>query len=554
MRRRGLHSDGFAAPVVAGAATSDEAGRRSAAPAGSAAAVHEARYFGSAKLISAITLASRILGLGRDMLCAYVFGAGEVMAAFTIGFQVPNLFRRLFGEGALSASSIPVLSDRLHHGGREGLDELSGKIMGVLLAVLVAVAVIGEAVTLGFGPMFVSTPRGVLTLGLTALMLPYVIPVCASAILGGIQNIFGQFAVPASNPIVLNVFQIAAMVLAGRLYARGDVRQAYLLGSSVVVSGFFQLAWQWLNTRRCGLRLRLSLDTRDESLRLIARTMIPMTLGLSVVQINALLDSFIAYWFVTSHEGGPAVLGYAQRLYQFPLGVFAIALATALFPVMARQAAQGDRTQLSRTLARGLRQALFEGLPCTVGLILIREPLTQALFERGAFRAGDTFRVAATLATFAAGIWAFGVNQIVVRAFYALKDQMTPLKIAAWMVAGNLALNMILVFRLEEPGIGLATTICAVVQDVLLLRAIAKRLPHLAWGEVLGSAARTAIATALMAAGVLGTACLLRDWSPYAHHSLIRLAVLTGSGAATFLLAAWFTRCRELREVLRRGT
>lgn len=514
---------------------------------------HETRFVSSAKVISAITLVSRILGLARDMLCAYVFGAGEVMAAFTIGFQIPNLFRRLFGEGALSASSIPVLSDQLHHGGREALDALAGKLMGVLLVVLVGVAIVGELIACGLGPMLVKTPRGWLTLGLTIVMLPYVVPICASAILGGIQNILGQFAVPAANPIVLNLFQIAAMLVAGWRYAHHEHVQAYILATSVVISGVFQLGWQWLNTRKCGLNLRLSLDTRDEALRVIARTMIPMTIGLSVVQINALLDSFIAYWFVTSHSGGPAVLGYAQRLYQFPLGVFAVSLATALFPAMARNAAEGDMHRLSNTLSRGLRLVMFEGLPCTVGLILIREPLTQALFERGAFKVGDTFRVAATLATFAAGIWAFGVNQIAVRAFYAVKDQMTPLRIAAWMVAANLGLNMVLVFRLEEPGIGLATTICAVIQDVLLLTALAKRLPHIAWREIFGSVARTAIATTLMAAGVLAVGYALSNWPAYAHHALIRLAALTTAGALAFLIGAWITRCRELREVLHRG-
>ncbi len=512
----------------------------------------EARFVGSAKIISAITLASRILGLGRDMLCAYVFGTSEAMSAFTIGFQVPNLFRRLFGEGALSASSIPVLTDKLHHGGVKAVDDLSGKLMGVLLTVLTAIAIVGEVSLFLVAPHFIETTRGQLTLALTAVMLPYMVPVCASAILGGIQNIFGQFAVPAANSIVLNVFEIAAMLVAGRLYAGNHVTQAYWLSGSVLVSGVVQLLWQWLSAQRCGLRLRPSLDTRDESLRRIARTMVPMTIGLSVVQINALLDNVIAYAFV-AYTGAPAVLGYAQRLYQFPLGVFAIALATALFPAMARDASEGDMGKLGRTLARGMRLVLFEGLPCTIGLILIREPLTQALFERGAFRPEATARVSATLVTFALGIWAFGLNQIVVRAFYALKDQKTPLKIAAWMVAANLALNLVLVGPLEEPGIGLATTICAVMQDVLLLRALARRLPHLAWGEVFASAARTSLATALMAVAVVGAGAVLHHWPAYAHHSLMRLTCLTTAGAAGYLLAVWVLRCPELHEALRRN-
>ncbi len=521
-----------------------------------------AGFLRSAKVISALTLGSRVLGLVRDMLFAYVFGAKEVMSAFQIGFQVPNLFRRLFGEGALSASSIPVLSEQLRHGGTEAVDRLGGKLMALLLLVLTVLVVVGELAVLALWPLLSHTANDIpiragltqnqLTLALTAVMLPYMIFICASAILGGIQNIFGQFAVPAANPILLNVFEIAAMIAGVWLFAHDLVPQAYLLGVTVVFTGIVQLSWQWTSVRKVGLRLPLRIDTKDPAFRLIARTMVPMTIGLSVVQINTLLDGLIAYRFVTSHPGGPAVLGYAQRLYQFPLGVFAIALATAIFPAMSRAAAGNDMAGLSQTLARGLRIVVFEGLPCTIGLILIREPLVEALFQRGMFTATATARVAATLATFAAGVWAFGINQIAVRAFYAMKDQMTPLRIAAWMVAGNLVLNLLLVGPLEEPGIGLATTICAVIQDVWLLRGLVRRLPGLAWREVVGSAGRTAVATALMALSVMAVQHVAPAWPLYARSAAVRVAVLTTTGAAAFALAAWVVRCQELREIIRR--
>ncbi len=507
----------------------------------------------SARIISALTLVSRILGLGRDMLFAYVFGAGWVMSAFTVGFQVPNLFRRLFGEGALSASSIPVLTDQLHRGGREAVDRLSGRVMGLLLVVLVALTLVGELVVLALWPLVEPTDRNLLTLSLTAVMLPYMVFICASAILGGIQNIFGQFAVPAANPILLNVFEIVAMLVTVRVFARNNlVPQAYVLGIVVLFTGVVQLTWQWTALRRTGLRLPLTIDTHDECVRTIARTMVPMTIGLSAIQINAFLDSLIAYAFVTSHVGGPAVLGYAQRLYQFPLGVFAIALATAIFPAMTRHAAVNDLPGLSNTLARGLRIVMFEGLPCTVGLILIREPLVQVLFQRGQFSAVDTVRVANTVITFAAGIWAFGANQIAVRAYYAIKDPMTPLRIAGGMVAANLALNLILVFPLEEPGIGLATTICAVIQDGLLIWFLSKRLPHIPWREILASTGRSAAATVVMALAVLSVNRLLSDWQAYAHSSLLKVAFLTLTGLLAFLAGARLVRCPELDEVLHR--
>lgn len=510
------------------------------------------RFVGSARLIAALTLASRILGLVRDMMCSFVFGASEVMSAFTIGFQIPNLFRRLFGEGALSASSIPVLSERLHHDGPKAVDRVAGNLMGWLLVLLAVLVVIGELVVFALWPLLVNTERDVLTFRLTAVLLPFTIAICGAAILGGIQNVFGQFAVPAANPVVLNLFMIAALVAARPLFSTDKTPAIYLLAGAVVVSGVFQFAWQWASARRCGLKLRLRLDAHDPSVRQIAWTMLPMTFGLGVVQINTLMDNLIAYGLVRSHEGGPAVLFYAQRLYQFPLGVFAIALATAIFPALSRHAAAGDREGMARTLAHGLRVVLFESLPCTVGLILVRRPLIETFLQRGAFSVEDTSRVSVTLAAYAAGIWAFSVNQVAVRAFYAMKDPHTPMRVATWMLGLNLALNLSLVFVLEEAGLALSTTICAIVQTVWLTRNLVRRFGHLDWAGVMRSVGRTGIATGVMAAAVLGSEMLLRHLLGGAVRPWAVLATMTTAGAAGYVGAAWALRCDELREVLHR--
>jgi len=358
--------------------------------------------------------------------------------------------------------------------------------------------------------------------------------------------------VPAANSIVLNLFMIAALTGGAWWFADQPTTQVYWVAAAVVAAGVFQLGWQWTSTRGCGLRLRPTWDMRDESLRAIGRTMIPMTLGLGVVQLNTLLDGLIAYGLVRSHEGGPAVLFYAQRLYQFPLGVFATAVATAIFPALSRHAAAGEITELTRTVTRGVRVVLFEGFPCMVGLILIRGPLIETILEHGAFGPDDTARVAATLVAYALGIWAFGLNQIVVRAFYAIKDPTTPLRIAAWMVGLNLALNLILVFPLEEVGLALSTTVCAALQTLWLLARLGRRLGELDRRAIWASALRTGLATGLMAGAVLGLDAALADSAAFGS-SLVRLASLVGAGAAAYLLAAWLVRCRELAEVVRRG-
>jgi len=513
----------------------------------------------SARTISVLTLASRVLGLLRDVVCGYVFGVSGVWSAFTIAFQVPNLFRRLFGEGALSAASIPVLTETLTRQGRGAVDVLAGRLVGLLLAVLVGVCLAGEVVVAGLYWWYRCDGDSAFTLALTALMLPYLILICAVAVLGGVQNVFGRFALPAAMSIVLNVFMIAAALTARWLVPENLRAGVVLLAAVVMVAGIAQVTCQWIGTRRCGLRLRPGLNVSDPAIRRIAVTMLPMIAGLGAVQINALLDALIAWWFVFEPIGpagrpervGPAILYFAQRLYQFPLGVFAIALATAIFPALARHAAQKDLPGLSHTLSRGIRIATFEALPCLVGLILIREPLVTTLFKRGQFAEWPeaTDRVALTLCMYALGIWAYAINQLIVRAFYAVGDARTPVKISVANVALNLVLNLVLVQTLlRESGLALATSICAVIQVKVLVIWFHRRVGGLPWLEITTSVARSVAAAAVMGAVVLALdRYAVRDLVP-----LTRLFLLVGVGALSYVACAWLFKCGELREMLRR--
>lgn len=501
----------------------------------------------SARLISALTLLSRVLGLFRDMAMAAAFGITPVKSAFDVAFQIPNLFRRLFGEGALSAASIPVLSETLSRQGREPMDALAGKLLAALLVLLTVLCVAGEAVVAGLYFYYGGESDSGFMLALTALMLPYLVFICMAALVGGVQNVMGRFASAASAPVILNVFMIGATLAAPRV-VEGLKPQIVLVSAVVVVSGVFQAAWQWWAAHRCGLRLPLRLEPRDPALRRIGITMLPMIAGLATVQLNTFADSLISWWFVED-RAGPAILANAQRLYQFPLGVFATALATAIFPALSRHAAENDQAGMSATLARGLRVASFEGVPCMVGLILVREPLVETLFNYGRFAESPDAvgRVSAALLMYGLGIWAFGVNQIVVRAFYARGDSTTPLRISVRNVFLNLVLNLLLVqTALRESGLALATTICAVLQVVLLLRACARATP-LAWREIGGSVARTLVATAMMAAAVLLAGAALGDAGPK-----LRLVAMVGAGVVGFLPAAWLLRCAELREAVKR--
>lgn len=506
------------------------------------------RILRSARLISVLTLASRVLGLARDMACSWAFGAGPIFSAFTIAFQIPNLFRRLFGEGALTAASVPVLTERLTREGKESLDDLAGRLIGLLVFILGGICLVGDLVLMGLIWRFGYDYNSALILHLTIITLPFAILICITALLGSVQNVLGLFGPPAAVSIILNVFMIGGAIVGDRL---DDGAGVTVLAVAVVLSGFVQAAWLWsILRRKCGLRLRLHVDWRDQHVRHIALTMLPMIAGLGAVQLSALLDSLLAYWFVPGGSG-PAILAYAQRLYQFPLGVFAIALATAIFPALSRHAAAGDIEGLGRDLSRGLCVVSFEGLPCAIGLILVREPLIDVLFNRGEFaRSGEdaAARVAFAVFMYALGIWAFGANQLVVRAYYALGDVKTPLKVSLVQVVVNFSINLFLVQTfLREGGLALASSITASLQVAVLLYLLQRKTGALDWRYIASHLASIVAAVAMMGLAVWAVDTFgvadLRD--------MLRLPVLIGIGGVSYVAAAWVVRCKELRELIR---
>ena len=493
------------------------------------------------------------------MACSYAFGVSGAMSAFTVAFQVPNLFRRLFGEGALSAAAIPVLSEKLEREDVASVDALAGRLVAMLLVALAVLCIVLEGAIAGIYWCTAARGGDTLVWTLTALMLPYMVLICGTAILGGIQNVFGGFAVPAALPIVLNIFNITAALTARRWFGDHLERGVVLLSASVMVAGMVQFVLQWFATRRRGLKLKLKLDTRDPAIRRNGLTMLPMLAGLAAVQLNTLADSVIAYVFVEEQIGdaasaervGSAVLYFGQRLYQFPLGVFSAALATAIFPTLSRYAAVGDKPALGHTLSRAVGLATFEGVPCMVGLILVREPLVEVLFKRGEFAAwGDAVdRVSFAVAMYAVGIWAASLNQIVVRAFYSVQDVRTPLRISMFNVVLNVTLNLILVNTfMKEAGMAFATSFCATLQIIWLMVNFHRRQGHLEWRAISIGMVKVLIAAALMAGAIL-----LIDKQLLTHAAAsTKLLTLVPVGAAIYLAATWMLKCEELRHLLRR--
>ncbi|MEZ6191954.1 MAG: murein biosynthesis integral membrane protein MurJ [Phycisphaerales bacterium] len=486
------------------------------------------RFVGHALLVAVLTFASRVSGMLRDAVLLASFGRGPVASAFIIGFTVPNLFRRLFGEGALSAAFIPAYAE-LTRNDPALARRFASLCIAALLIVTGGITLLGELVLWFMHARSGWTDDTLLALRLTMLMLPYMPLICLVALIGGALQVRGRFGPAASAPIFLNVVMIAAVFWATRSHpADGttdeQLRSAIVFVSlSVVLAGAIQLVWQ------LAALFRMESPTLDFSGTSVAFkkmlwVMGPMVLGLAVFQVNAAMDSLIA-WGLAPKEGGPEMLSLfgrqwaypiddsgqvvalagAQRLYQFPLGVFGIALATAIFPALAHAAADrsdSGRAGFRETLHHGLRLSFFIGLPASVGLILVRVPLTRVMFEHGKFELEDSLRVATILAGYASAVWAYSMTHIITRAFYAVGDSKTPLRVSMTMVFFNFALNLILIWPLGAAGLAWSTAISAACQVLILLLLIRKHVDRPVDASVLKGWLRTVLLSSAMTAAL----------------------------------------------------
>lgn len=500
------------------------------------------------RVIAVLTFASRLLGLAREIVFGYFFGTGAVLSAFRLAFVIPNLSRRLFGEGALSSSLIPILSESVVRDGDERARRLAGAVLGWLAVFLGGFIIVAELVL-----AVVRAMRPELALDLIAILMPYMLLICVAAVAGGVLNIRSHFVVPAAAPLVLNLAIIIAAAL-GAWAGRDEVSLMRWVCMAVIISGALQMVAQLAALKRLRFRPIFSLSREDPNLRRVLSMMGPMVFGLSAVQFSVLTDYLIAYVVVRDPAGepvGPAILGYAQYLYQLPLGVIGISLATAVFPVMSGCAARRDHEGLSHVVIKGLRTTLFIGLPASVGLIFVARPLVAVLFERGDFDAADTRRVAAALVCYAVGMGAYFANHVLIRTFYALKDTRTPVRIAAWMVGLNIVIGATLVFTpLQERGLALATSITAIGQTVALTAVLRRRLPGLGGAELTAALGRTLIATAVM--GMSLAALTLPDFAArwLGHRAAVELAALLAAGVGVYALSARLLHMSELNECL----
>lgn len=504
-------------------------------------------------------MGSRVLGLVRDSLTAAVFGTSALASAFFTAFQLPNLFRRLLGEGALTAALVPTLHRELEARQRAGAFALVNEVASWLLVVsggLVALAMI----FFGFDAWLVAAGRAggadVATLTrwqlgaeLAVVLFPYLIFVCLAAALSAALQTLGRFLEPALSPVWLNLAMIA--LLGGAVWLHPELKETQMraLCAGVLLGGFLQMAVPAWALMREGWRPRFTL-TRSAAMRGVVALMGPTVLGSAVYLINMTVARFIG---LSLNDSAVSVLNFAQRLMELPIGVFAVAVTTVVFPQIARLAAQGDFNALGDVYRQGMRLILAVNIPAALGLAVLGEPVIRLLFQRGEFAAADTRAMAPVLAVCAAGLPFFAFVNLVLRAFYAEKDTVTPVRAAVLSFAVNIVLSVALMGKFSTTGLAAAGTVAIVAQAWYLQTRLARRRPALALAHLGGDLAKIAAASLTMGVAVaVGWWAWRRAFEPSRASDLGGLAVLIVAGISVYTAMAWTLRIggrEELAEV-----
>lgn len=490
-------------------------------------------------IVSVLTVVSRFLGLARDQLSAAIFGTTLWQDAFVTAFSLPNLFRRLLGEGALTAAFIPRLQQELHERDRAAAFALLSNVATWLLVVAGGLVAAAMLVLTQSRRLPVADPSWHLVADLSVILFPYLVFVCVAAILGATLQVLGRFTEPALSPIWLNVAMILSLAVAGLHFARTDQERIYWLCAGVLVGGCLQMAVPAVALMRTGWRPRWDFRLTP-AVRGIGVLMAPALFGVAIYQINIYVSRLIAF---SLERSSATVLFFANRLMELPIGVFAIAVSTVVYPLIAHHAAQKRYVEMARDYHQGLRLILVLNVPAAAGLALLSEPIVRLLFEHGRFTATDTMLMAPLLALFAVGMPFFSAVSLTTRAFFAMKDTSTPVKAAALSFVVNLGLTLALKDRWGAPGLAVASTTAIIVQTLVLQRALAQRLPAMEFGELWRSLGKIAIGTLIMSAVVGGAWRIMQLKSP-ATAAIDAVAVfgLIPLGAAVYAIAMWRLR------------
>jgi putative peptidoglycan lipid II flippase len=509
---------------------------------------HEAgRIAQAVGVLSSVTALSRILGFLRDAITAAYFGAGGAMDAFLVAFRLPNMLRNLFAEGSLTVAFVPVFVETLEREGRDRADRLGHitfTVLGAVLLIVSAAGVLGapllvQAMAWGF---LAEPAKFELTVHLTRVVFPYIGLIGLTALAGGMLNALGDFASPALAPVVLNIAIIAAVVGLSRFLSPPVRSAAY----GVILGGICQLALQWRALRQRGFRFRLDLRWRDPALRRILYLLGPRVFGVAVYQVNIFVSTLLATWLP---NGSVSYLYYAERLFQLPLGIFAVSAGTAALPSLSRLAARNDMEGLRDTLSETLRMTAFLVIPAAIGLWVLAHPILRVLLQRGSFNSAMADATARALAFYALALVPVAGVKVVAPAYYALNDMKTPVWAAFWALLVDIAASLALMGPMKHVGLAFASSISNGFNLVYLLWHLRGRVGGLPLAGLGTPLLRMAAGAAAM-----GTAVALSSaWVPWGGGRWMAstaLGALVVIGFSTYLAVCHWIGLRDPSRLL----
>lgn len=506
-------------------------------------------------IVSGMTLISRILGFVRDMVLAQVFGTKAATDAFFVAFKIPNFMRRLFAEGAFSQSFVPVLSETKASGVESEIKDLVDHVSGSLGLMLLLVTVIGIVIApfliMIFAPGFTlaqGEERAVLASDMLRITFPYLLFISLTALAGGILNTFGRFAVPAFTPVFLNLCMIAAAIWLSPRMDEPVMALAWGVFAAGITQLLFQLPFLW----QIGMVPRPRFSRHHPGVKKILKLMLPAIFGSSVAQINLLLDTVIASFLVA---GSVSWLYFSDRLVEFPLGIFGIALATVILPNLSSRHAEQSPHLFSMTLDWAMRWALLVGVPATVGLFMLSGPMISTLFQYGEFDVEAMHMTSLSLQAYSLGLMGFILVKVLVPGFFARQDTRTPVRIGIIAMVANMFLNILFVVPMvmsgsaaPHVGLALATSCSAMVNAGLLFRTLRKQDVYQAMSGWPALFLQIFLASVAMVALLVWATADAQQWSAWgAAERAWNLSLLVAAGAVVYLLVVLLTGARPWR-------
>lgn len=503
----------------------------------------------AAGLVGAATMISRITGLARDTVIAALFGASWMTDAFWVAYRIPNLLRRLLGEGALTVAVVPVFTEYLEKKTKEDALDLAYNVFTALSAILVVLCILGiifsPAIVTVIGPGFVNQPdQFALAVFLNRLMFPYLFFICLVALCMGILNAFRHFAAPALSPIMLN----AAMILCAFFLRDFFAQPITALAIGVVIGGFLQLAMQWPALRKFGVQFRFRINWHHPGIRQIGLLFIPAVFSGAVNTLNVFVGTILA---TLQPAGSVTYLFYADRIVELPLGVFAIAVGTVTLPSFSKHAALGHFEDLKSSISFSMRMTLFLIIPAMAALMVLSLPIISVLFQRGAFDAQAAILTGQALFCYSLGLWAFSISRIFISSFYSLQDSKWPMRAAVITFAFNLTASLILMGPLKHNGLALANSIAAAA-NVLILAFVLKRKIGPFLDRTFYTSVGKIIISTLFMLGAVWVIEYVMPWDTQASFKIRLIYLLTTitAGAAVFFLLAYVLKSPEIHALV----